>query len=146
MKRKELDRMIARYALEKGHSQEMACKMLLRKYVENNELLTEVAKAAAEFLGKRLEALKRKYSMPGVSNTIYYRAQAMLLEEQIRKLERVIKKAEEDSWEAHEEGYKEGYEGGVNDFVESKRRQDMLRKKGLLVIGDRPKKGPKVGT
>jgi hypothetical protein len=142
MKRKELDRMIARFALEKGHTQEFACKMLLRKYVENNELLTEVAKAAAEFLAKRLETLRA----PGNPNIIYYRARAMLFEEEIQKLNQAIKKAEEDSWETHEEGNKEGYEEGVSDFVESKRRQDILRKKGLLVVGDKPKKGPKVGT
>lgn len=136
MKRKELDRMIARFALEKGHTQEFACKMLLRKYVENNELLTEVAKAAAEFLAKRLETLRA----PGNPNIIYYRARAMLFEEEIRKLNQAIKKMEEDSWRTYEEGVSEGHEDGVNDFGEMERRKDMLRKKGLLVVGDEPKK------
>jgi hypothetical protein len=115
-------------------------------YMGNNRILTEVAKAAAEFLGKRLEVLKRKYSAPGVPDTIYYQARAMLYEEQLRKLRLVIQKTEEDSWEAHEEGNTEGYEEGVSDFGEMERRKDILRKKGLLVVGDKPKKGPKVGT
>ena len=128
MKKRELDRIIARYALEKGHTREMACKMLLSKYVENNRILIELLKTVREGV-KTIDVLGD-----------------MIDKEQLRTLNRVIKQAEEDSWLDHEEGDNEGYEEGVSDFVESKRRQDILRKKGLLVVGDKPKKGSKAGT
>jgi len=132
MKRKELDRMIARYALEKGHSQEMACKMLLWRYMEKTRILIEFLK----LVRKGVKTIDRLGDM--------------LDEEQLRTLNRVIRQAEEDSWETHEEGHKEGYEegreDGVSDFGEMERRRDILRKKGLLVVGDKPKKGSKAGT
>lgn len=146
MKRKELDRMIARFALERGHTQEMACKMLLSKYVKDNKLLTEVVIEAMKHISKDLQDLSNRLNGPTVPNTIYYRARAMLLEEQLGKLRCALKQAEEKSWADIEKTWAEGFESGVNDFEEMERRKDILRKKGFLVVGDKPKKNPKVRT
>jgi hypothetical protein len=44
---------------------------------------------------------------------------------------------EEREWVAFEEGYSLGYESGVLDFEESNRRKEILRRKGISVIGDK---------
>jgi hypothetical protein len=125
---KDLDKFVARFALEKGYRLETARKKLLWMYMGNNRILIELLKTVREGV-KTIDVL---------GDTID--------KEQLRTLNRVIKQAEEDSWLDHEEGNIEGYEEGVNDFGESERRKDILKKKGFLVVGDRPKKGPKVRT
>jgi hypothetical protein len=49
------------------------------------------------------------------------------------KLERPERTQEEKEWFAHEEGYVEGFEDGVNDFEEVERRKAQLRRKGIPV-------------
>lgn len=51
---------------------------------------------------------------------------------------------EQREWEAHEAGWREGYEDGVMDFVEVERRKALLRAKGIPVIGDRPTLGQRI--
>jgi len=47
------------------------------------------------------------------------------------------KTKEEREWETYEMAWLEGYEDGVNDFAEVERRKEVLRKKGLPVLGDK---------
>lgn len=44
--------------------------------------------------------------------------------------------SEEKEWEAHEQGFDEGYDAGADDFEEVARRKAKLRAKGIPVIGD----------
>jgi hypothetical protein len=43
---------------------------------------------------------------------------------------------EEKEWEAHEQGFSEGFDAGADDFEEVARRKAKLRAKGIPVMHD----------
>jgi len=45
-----------------------------------------------------------------------------------------IQTSEEKEWNAYEEGWNQGYQDGIRDFIAVEREKNKLREKGLKVI------------
>lgn len=59
------------------------------------------------------------------------------LEQENAKLRAELREGENREWEAHEEGFDEGYSAGIVDFEAVEKEKQKLRDKGIPVYDDK---------